>query len=226
MKIRVGRNTVAVVATVIAVAMLVIGTGNSRAQGFPILLQITSPPDGTIVNPGQTINVVVTPTSGDTFNAVLLTGDLPIDQTLATPPYKFSITIPPKATIGKHFLNATGGRSGQQPGTSHPLDLDVEPSVAISKIRVEPATISFRRAGDRIPLTIWGTFADGSKMNITKSSRTMYSAGDPSVAMVNSTGLVTAANRASRGYAVIVIKYGNQTVSVSVSTTEIPPSTP
>ena len=73
MKIRLGRNTgVAVVATVVAVAMLVIGTGNSRAQGFPILLQITWPPDGTIVNPGQTINVVVTPTSRDTFNAVLL----------------------------------------------------------------------------------------------------------------------------------------------------------
>ena len=99
------------VAAIAAFAIIVAATGNIRAQGFPVLLQITSPANGTVVNPGQTIDVVVTPTSGDTFNAVLLTGDLPIDQTLATPPYKFSITIPPKATIGKHFLTATGGRS-------------------------------------------------------------------------------------------------------------------
>jgi hypothetical protein len=72
MKIRLGSKTVAVVATVIALAMLALSGAIGRAQGFPILLQITSPPDGTIVNPGQTINVVVTPTSRDTFNAVLL----------------------------------------------------------------------------------------------------------------------------------------------------------
>ncbi len=184
-------------ATVVAVlvAALLTGADRGNGQGFPILLQITSPADGVIVNRGQTLTVIVVPTAGTAFTGVLLTSDVDLglqDQLLTTTPSRFSITIPAKAAIGVHTLVASGGRSGQRPAKSLPIHLDVEPSVAISKISVEPEIINFHAVGNRIPLRVAGTFADGSIMDITKSSGTLYSSGDPTAATVDCLGIVTA----------------------------------
>ena len=211
-------------AAIVVFAMLVIGAGNSRAQGFPVLLQITSPASGTVVNPGQTVTVIVTATSGDTFTGVVLTGDLQLQmQVLTTPPYQFSITIPAKITAGKHYLNAIGGRSGQQSGKSQRLDLDVEPSAQISGISAKPAIMQFDSAGDKLPLRVWGTFSDGSGMDITKSSGTTYSSGDPTAVTVSSTGIVTAVGPGKYGVSPVVVRYGDQSCAVQVSTRRVPP---
>src|SRR5712692_8103285 len=60
------------------------------------LLAITSPPDGAIVSPGQTIQVTVTSPAGAAFAAVGLVGESPIGlPPLATSvPAQFSIRIP------------------------------------------------------------------------------------------------------------------------------------
>jgi hypothetical protein len=210
-------------ATISVLAMLVIGAGNIRAQGFPVLLQITSPASGTVVNPGQTVTVAVSPTSGDTFTGVTLDGDFPFqDQVLTTPLYQFSIIIPSKISAGNHFLTASGARSGQQPGKSNPLILDVEPSASITKIFVRPVTIHFNSVGDRIPLSVAGTFDDGSTIVITKSSGTTYSSGDPTATAVSSTGIVTAVGFGKYGVSPVVVRYGNQTFAVQVSTQRLP----
>lgn len=201
-------------------AALVLRGGKGFAQDFPVILQITSPADGTVVNPGQTVTVVVTPTSGDTFSGVfvLSNGLFQSDLSLTGPPFQCPVTIPKNISAGKYQLTAIGARAGQQPGKSPSISLDVEPSLPISKIRVQPEIINFRYARDRMPLDVIGTFSDGSAMEITKSSRTTYSTGDPNTATVSSGGIVTAVGSGGLGITPIVVRYGGQQFAVQVST--------
>src|SRR5438552_11715111 len=57
-------------------------------------LQITSPPDGTVVAPGQTLSIAVT--ASGSFNRVGLVAHDPIgfSQFLSAPPYQFTLVIP------------------------------------------------------------------------------------------------------------------------------------
>jgi len=92
-------------ATIGVFAILVMSNGNSRGQGIPTLLQITSPAEGTVVNPGQTVAVVVSPISGTAFSMVTLNAQrpLPSGQTLTSPPFHFSVVIPANIpTAGKY----------------------------------------------------------------------------------------------------------------------------
>src|ERR1700752_3147450 len=108
-------------AAIVVFAMLVIGAGNSRARGLPVVLQITSPADGTVVNPGEVVTVVVTETQGATFSKVFLIGEHPIGmgmhQVLTAPPYRFSVTVPKDISVaGKYSIRAMGVTPGQQGG--------------------------------------------------------------------------------------------------------------
>src|ERR1700741_854546 len=111
-------------------------------------------------------------------------------QVLTTPPYQFSITIPAKITAGKHYLNAIGGRSGQQSGKSQRLDLDVEPSAQISGISAKPAIMQFDSAGDKLPLRVWGTFSEGPEWTSpspqARRTAAVIRLRSPSVARVSS----------------------------------------
>jgi hypothetical protein len=123
-------------------------SGRSSAQVMPVLLQITSPANGTVVHPGQTVTVVVTRNSGDAFTQVFVEGrDLGSSRPLSAPPYQLSLTIPPKIAAGSHDIRAYGIRPGQNAGESKPLDLDVEPGVPITKIRLDSRAITFKHAG-------------------------------------------------------------------------------
>jgi hypothetical protein len=199
-----------------------------QAQSLPVVLQITSPADGAVVNPGQTVTVIVTPSQGGTFSKVFLVAEHPIgtgaSQVLTSPPYQFSITIPNNiGAARKYFVGATGIAPSGQSGKALRIHLDVEPSVAISSIAVHPKTISFIRAGEAIPLSVAGTFADGSIMDITQSSGTTYTSGDTTAVIVGTTGVVTAIGPGNLGITPVIAQYGNQTFSVQVSTKRLPP---
>ncbi len=209
----------AIVAAIALVAAFVLPHRRSLAQSQP-LLQITSPPDGTIVAPGQTITVVVTPAPGVNFILVGILGEHPIgsDQVLSAPPFQFSLTIPTKISAGRYKIFAFGATAPGKGGQSATISLDVEPSLTITKIRVEPATVTFESAGDRMPLAVFGTFSDGSTMEITRSSRTTYSSNDTRVATVSSTGMVTAVGPGTTGATGVIVRFGNQSVPIPVST--------
>jgi len=63
-------------------------------------LQITSPADGTLVSPGQTITVTVSASPGGVFTGVGVGGEGPIalSQLLTVPPYQFAVKIPSTTT--------------------------------------------------------------------------------------------------------------------------------
>ncbi len=217
----------AIVAAIALLAAFVLPHRSSLAQSQP-LLQITSPPDGTIVAPGQTITVVVTPAPGVNFVLVGIFGEDPIvsDQVLSAPPFQFSLTIPTRISAGSYKIFASGATAPGQGGESDPITLDVEPSLPITKIRVEPLTVTFKAAGERMPLAVIGTFSDGSTMEITRSSRTTYSSNDTRVATVSSTGMVAAVGPGTTGATGVIVRFGNQSVPIPVSTILILDRTP
>jgi hypothetical protein len=215
--------------TMFGAAGLIFCRAEGHAQSLPVVLQITSPTDGTVVNPGQLVTVVVTPTRGGSFSKVFLIGEDPIGREMkqvlsGSPPYQFTVTIPKNIVSAKgYFISAMGiAVSGGQSGKSLHIHLDVEPSAAISRISVQPTAIHFTRAGEQIPVTVTGTFADGSTMDITKSSQTTYRSGDTTGVTVKSTGIVTAVGPGRWGVTPVVVQYGNQRFAVQASTKGLP----
>lgn len=220
-----------VVAALFAVVLTLTVRQNGAHSFFQVALQITSPADGAVFHRGDTVTVVVTPTSGTGYQAVVLNTDpdLMINKGLglinpAGPPYQFSFTIPNNAVIGLHFVNAIAGTRGQRPVSSHNIHIDVEPSATITSMKIQPSSISLGPRGDHERLRVYGTFADGSVADITQSTQITYKSSDPSIATVNSMGLVTAANSSNRGTTTVVVHFGTLNTGVSVSNKKIPPS--
>src|SRR5882724_10398520 len=82
----------------------------------PPALQISSPANGSVVNPGQTLSVTVISPAGLTFQMLAVIGADPIGfNTLATSvPAQFSIAIPVDADCRIYTLTADGlTQSGQ-----------------------------------------------------------------------------------------------------------------
>ena len=200
-------------------------SGSGSAQGMPVLLQITTPTEGTVVHPGQTVTIVVAPISGDSFISVLVKGPYPfsVSPPVSASPYQLSLSVPQKIAAGKYAITAYGARSSQNAGMSKPIHLDVEPGTPIASMRVDNPTIIFKQAGDKIPVRVWGTFSDGSTMEITKSSGITYSSGNPNIATVDAIGWVTAVGHGTMSATPIVVKYGDQTAVLQISTTYLPP---
>jgi hypothetical protein len=64
---------------------------------------------------------------------------------VSNPPYQLSLGVPQEIAAGMYAIRAYGGRAGQNAGKSAPIDLDVEPGVAISKITAIPTAFEFRK---------------------------------------------------------------------------------
>jgi hypothetical protein len=151
------------------------------------LLQITSPPDGTIVHPGDKITIVVTPAKGVKFAmvALFMEGAISGDLVRVTPPYVFTITIPAKISARKYQLTADGATSPGHGGSSPPIGLTVEPATPCAKIAVEPYHLELEAVNIPYRLEVTCTFKDGSTMNITDSSEIQYIFFNTSVATVD-----------------------------------------
>ncbi len=214
------RRAVATIARGLAVWMLLLLAGTKcLAQDYPVgILQITSPTDGTVVHPGQTVAVTVAPVSGNVFTGVMLAGPFVFSAPLYSAPYQFSLTVPQNIAAGKYRIEAIGGRQGQTFGTSNPIILDVEPAAAITKIRVQPVTIPFSQPGEVGTLSVFGTFADGSTIDISQSTGTTYTSADTTAVTVSSNGLVTAVGVGKFGNTPILVQYGGRQFTVLAST--------
>jgi hypothetical protein len=192
---------------------------------MPILLQITSPADGAIVRPGQTVTVVVTPNSGASFTRIFVDGHFPIGASpaVSAPPYQLSLPIPQEIAAGSYPITAFGVRPGQNAGRSNSIKLDVEPSLPVTAIRLDSKAITFKHVGDKIPVSVWGTFSDGSTMDITYSSGITYTMVNSTIATVDKRGVVTAVGHGSMSATPMIATYEGQTASLQVSTRYLPP---
>lgn len=154
-------------------------------------LQITSPADGTVVNPGHVIGVTVSD-PGEPLKNVAIVGWNPIgiSRILQAPPYQFDMEIPMEITPGKYLLTAVGtSKSG--PVDSQPVSIDVERPDLPDTISTDFKQLGMN-VGDKLPISVVGTYADGSDIDLNKSSQTTFRSQSPAIATVTSEGVVTA----------------------------------
>lgn len=181
-------------------------------------LQITSPAENTIVNPGQTVQIVVTPSEDVRLRRVAIVSEhltassAPLDR----PPFVFSLT-PPGARLGSYRLTAWAVDEDRRTVVSTPVPIDIEPAVSPAAITALVSQLIFRSQGQVLPLRIMATFPDGSVADATESSNVTFVSANANVATVDGHGLATAV---APGSTSITVTYGgsaNLKISIPVS---------
>lgn len=185
-------------------------------------LQITSPTDGTIANPGQTLTVSVTSPGNASFSGVFLIGENPIgfSPSQTSVPAQFSITIPADTDAGPHMLTAMGTTTSGQTVQSATILIDVErPDMPVALSAQMPASqVTLEALGQQFHAILFAAFSDGSVLAVTQSSYVAYSSSDTTIATVDNNGMVTGI---SAGTATITATYtlSGQSVQTTLSVT-------
>jgi Bacterial Ig domain/IPT/TIG domain len=157
-------------------------------------LQITSPVDGAVVRPGQTLTISVSASPPSAFQSMIIIGQGPLgySQILTGPPYQFSLQVPADISPRRYRITADGVTAPGQGASSPSVTLSVERADSPVSLKTEPSVLQFRMVGDLCPLHVIGSYADGTETDITESLSTTYASNDPAIATVNSFGVVTA----------------------------------
>lgn len=212
-----------VVKALASIVVLAVGVVTWAQQNQP-LLQITSPADSTIVNPGQALSVVVTSPANASFSQVGVIGEDPIGfgSTSTSVPATLSISIPASIACGKFMVTAIGAMTSGQAARSATILVDVERVDMPTAINPQIPSLSFKALGEQFPLVLLGTFSDGSVLEVTESTYVTYSSGNTSVATVDANGMVTGG---SAGSTTITATYtlNGQSVQTIVPVTVPPP---
>ena len=155
-------------------------------------LQITSPVNGAVFSPGQTVAVTVNP-SGSGFSYIGVFGEDPLgfSALVSTAPYQFSLPIPTTAVQRQYRITAVGVIGAAEPVFSPSITITVQRSDAPVTVRVEPAVLQLR-IGQKAYLRVVSTYGDGSTAVLTKSASTTYTSNSTAIATVNNYGAVTA----------------------------------
>lgn len=196
-----------ILAPVLAVALAALVGPVSAAAQDTDLLAITSPADGTVVAPGQTVEVTVSSPVGATFaGGVGLTADDPIGPVgiAASLPGQFSVMVPGDAACRKYTLTAMATtEAGESAAAS--IQIDVELADMPGRVYARLPELVFDADGDTSALTLLAGFFDGSVLDVTQSTRVAYASSDPAVATVDAGGVITAVGP---GYAEVTATYG------------------
>lgn len=193
------------------------------AEGDPFV-KITSPKSGVVVRAGEhlTMTVDATPRA---FAEV--TAPAVFAGSSSGPPYEFSITVPSDMDPGLHTVVVIGiPASGLKAVKSDKdlvqdeIDLDVERIDGPASIKVQlldmriNAEAGFQHIGETRRFEVTGVFADGTEVDLRRSTLNVYVCIPDYVVKVDGEGVVTAIGH---GRAKITIRNGNATVVVPVS---------
>jgi hypothetical protein len=179
------------------------------AAQAPVTVRIISPADGTTVEPGQILGVTVDAQPLDQVPGVAVLSPLTSDFK-TTPPFVFSLQIPPDAPLGPQPLTAFVGL-GKDKFVDSSITLQVETvTPVISLHALTPALFIATKRG----ISVSGEFADGLTRNVTRSRETIYTSGNPQVATVTAEGLVEGIDL---GATTITVSYKDKSITVPVT---------
>jgi hypothetical protein len=155
------------------------------------LLQITSPPSGTVVYPNQTVTISVS--ADPSVSNVAILGDDPLGFSQSTngQQLQFQLPIPADAAIGAYNVHAVGTTSNGL-AASLPISLQVDAQGPARITGTQPGVLIMSAAGEITPLHVMGTLPDGSQADITHSLQMSYSSENPQIATIDSNGIVRA----------------------------------
>lgn len=193
----------------------------AEAGQTPALLAISSPFDGAIVRPGQTLTVTVTSPASAEFVGVAVVGEGPVGTTsmVTLLPTTLSLSIPSDTSSGRLAVTAVG-RTVLGEIATVTIAVDVEREDMASSVAALLPEITFDAPGEEFPIVALADFPSEDAVEVTASSKVTYSSSDGTVAVVNADGMVTAI---AEGYASITVKYTDSGNSVSA---QIPVTVP
>lgn len=193
----------------------------SEAGQAPAMLAISSPSDGAIARPGQTLSVTVTSPANAEFAGVAVVGEGPIGETslVTSLPAQLSLAIPSDTSSGPLVLTSVGKSVSGEIATVT-IAVDVEREDMATSIAALLPEITFDAPGEAFPIVALADFPAEEAVDVTGSSKVTYSSSDQAVSVVNADGMVTAI---APGSASITVTYTDSGNSVS---TEIPVTVP
>ena len=196
-------------ACTLTIALLLVSARAHTQGGYnpAVLLKITSPANGAIVEPGKPLTVTVESDSvRDAEFAVI--SPLGMSGLVSTLPGRAIIDIKKDQKCGREPLTAMGNTRAGRPITSNSIEVDVERSdtptalVEINQLR----SVEFTELGGSMPMLLVATFADGVNLWVSESSHMVYSSSNPRVARVDRYGYISPAGI---GEATIRAEYRN-----------------
>jgi len=207
----------------IALAILAIPCAGEARQAKAVLA-ITSPATGSVVRPGQTVQVRVASPAGVRFAGVAIIGENPIEISVGASslPAQLLVQIPIDIACRTYGLTAFGRTmAGEVVQVS--IRIDVERPDLPTTVSSPKPEIIFAGQGGFSPITLQADFPDGAFLDVTESSNVSYSSSHPSVATVDAKGIVTATGM---GNASITARYGppsaNRHTEILVSVPPLP----
>lgn len=166
-----------------------------------------------MVYSGADLVVTVEASPANAFQAVVILGPFPIEQIIKSPPYRFSVRIPPRTPAGRYSLNADGVIRPGDGVTSRAVDIQVEHSGAPLRLTVQPPLMAFQSVGEERQASAIAEFADATFFT-DHSTEVKYSSDDTAVVTVDAEGQVKAI---APGRANITIEYqGLSTVARAI----------
>jgi hypothetical protein len=198
-----------------AIAILGLSAAALAAQDS---LEIVSPKKGDVINEGRELTLTIKPPAGRFQNiSVIGEGPFALRTSISSPPYRFSYTIPADLAAGRYRLRAEGVAESGATVCSEPFEIDVEPGEKPKKVQSEWQQL---RVGEHetAMLSIWGDFADGSRIDLTRSAQIAYASDRPEIAAVSAEGAVSGT---AAGKARITVKYADKTIAVAVIVTAV-----
>jgi hypothetical protein len=188
----------------------------SLAQS-PASLTIVSPSAAGAIQAGKALEISVQVAAGKFPNGVAIIGQDPLGATgpNAVVGSTVSFTITPSADTppGPYEITAVGIDSTGTFASSKPLTVDVERADIPATVSVDPASVSFRYAGDTFPLTVIGTFPGGKYADLTHSTKLIFSSENTSVVVAKS-DILTAVGV---GQTEVDVQYGTIMVKIRVT---------
>ena len=180
-------------------------------------LEIVSPENGLRVMAGSELKVTIK-ASGDSFQAVSIEGDGPflLSTPVSRPPFEFSYVISPVIPSGRYRFHAVGVYAAGQTLQSEPVEVDIEQREIPKRIEAQAPSL-YISEHETAALQIWGILADGSKVDVTRSSQMAYTSDRPSVATVDSEGNVSGVKA---GKAKVTARYADNVTAIQVGVTK------
>ena len=171
----------------LSILLLLFGcVSGARAQQ----VTITSPSSGSVYSPGSTINVTATVTGGSVLAVKIAAQDIGTAPFQATAPYSFSFAVP-SGIVGPRNVFAAGLIADETAVFSPMITVDIEPGAAPTSISFQQPLVTFGYAGEQQKVGVTATFADGSTLDVSKSTQLTFTSDDATLVSVDATGLMT-----------------------------------
>lgn len=175
-------------------------------------LQISQPANGTPVAPGGSVTMVVA-TGNEQPEVVILSNGYEAIE-VYEPPFSATFSVPANA-FGTMRLTAMAFYSEAGFVDATPVTLPIQTSATLTSLSVLNGDAVILRPGHTRQLTVFGTYSDGTRRNLTSGSLgTRYAISSIGlIASVGPHGLVTGL---APGNATVVVRNGNRITSINV----------